>query len=225
MTLQLLTTKTYNGIEFDCYVEAGQTSDFWATRTQIGELLGYSDPMRAIAHIHERNKERLDRFSTVAKLNTVEGGRKVEREVTLYDFKGLLEICRYSHKPKANAVMDWLFDVADEIRRTGSYTLKKSPEVPQGMFEAAERIVSKALACTNDEEYKETLTLDKVFRNMYGKSALDLAGLSIYEMTEYVAMDNTDTPPLLKYNVHFELKNSLYWERRETLVNPEADYD
>ena len=120
MTLQLYTTKTYNGIEFDCYVEPNQTDKgaFWATRTQIGELLGYEHPATAIKNIHERNKDRLDRFSTQLKMSQVEGGRKVEREVTLYDFKGLLEICRYSNQPKADAIMDWLWDVADEIRRT-----------------------------------------------------------------------------------------------------------
>ena len=29
----------------------------------------------------------------------------VTREVIVYNFKGLLEICRYSNQPKANAVM------------------------------------------------------------------------------------------------------------------------
>ena len=117
--LMLIKSTEYNGAALDCYIKPEQEDkgDFWATRAQIGQLLGYVDPMRAIAHIHERNKDRLDKFSTVAKLSTVEGGREVIRNVIIYSFKGLLEICRYSHKPKANAVMDWLWQVADEIRR------------------------------------------------------------------------------------------------------------
>ena len=101
--LQLYTTKTYNGIAFDCYIEPNQTDDFWATREQIGQLLGYKNPRVSIANIHNRNKERLDKFSRVIKLITHEETREVTREVTLYDFKGLLEICRYSNQPKADA--------------------------------------------------------------------------------------------------------------------------
>ena len=54
-------------------------------------------------------------------MNHVEGERIVTREVIMYNFKGLLEICRYSNQPVANQVIDVLWDIADEIRRTGSY--------------------------------------------------------------------------------------------------------
>ena len=47
------------------------------------------------------------------------------REMTVYSFKGLLEVCRYSNQPKANDVMDFLWNVADEIRRTGSYGVNR----------------------------------------------------------------------------------------------------
>ena len=129
-SLQVYATKTFNGCVLDCYVAPDQQDkgDFWATRAQIGTLLEYEEPMKAVAKIHERNKERLDKFSTVVKLTMVEGEREVSREVTVYSFKGLLEVCRYSNQPKANAVMDWLFDVADEIRRIGSYTLHSKEE-------------------------------------------------------------------------------------------------
>ena len=63
--LQILTTRNFNGLSFDCYYEDGQdVGDFWATREQIGQLLGYTQPMKSIAKIHERNKARLDKFST-----------------------------------------------------------------------------------------------------------------------------------------------------------------
>ena len=107
--MELATTREFNGVTLNCYVEQQDSNDFWATRTQIGQLLEYEDPMRAVAHIHERNKERL------------EGSRTVSREVIVYNFKGLLEICRYSNQPVADKVIDVLWDIADEIRRTGSY--------------------------------------------------------------------------------------------------------
>ena len=54
--LVLVNSKFFNGVRFDCYQDAQQndSSDFWATRTQIGELLEYSDPTDAIAKIHGR---------------------------------------------------------------------------------------------------------------------------------------------------------------------------
>ena len=130
-SLQVYATKTFNGCVLDCYVDPDRTDkgDFWATREQIGMLLEYADPTKAIGNLHERNKERLDKFSTILNLRKVEGGREITREVIVYSFKGLLEICRYSNQPKADAVMDWLWDVADEIRRTGSYTLHGKDEL------------------------------------------------------------------------------------------------
>ena len=118
--LQILTTRNFNGLAFDCYYEDGQdVGDFWATREQIGQLLGYENPSIAIGLIHKRNKKRLDKFSTLFKMNNVEGDRTVTRDVRVYNFKGLLEICRYSQQPRANAVIDWLWEIADELRRTG----------------------------------------------------------------------------------------------------------
>ncbi len=123
--LQILTTREFNGVRFNCYCEDGHDDigDFWATREQIGQLLGYEYPEIAIGKIHKRNKKRLDKFSTLTKMVKVEGDRTVTRDMRVYNFKGLLEICRYSQQPMANAVIDWLWEVADELRRTGMYIL------------------------------------------------------------------------------------------------------
>lgn len=87
-------------------------------------MLGYADAADSIKKIHQRNLARLDKFSTRVNLSRVEGDREVTREVTVYNFKGLLEICRYSNQPKADAVMDFLWEMADEVRKTGSYSVK-----------------------------------------------------------------------------------------------------
>lgn len=108
-SLQLVKTVEFNGVKFDCYQDSGK--EFWGTREQIGRMLEYANPDTAIKNIHLRNQERLDKFSTQLKLSQVEGGRKVTREVAVYNFKGLLEICRYSSQPKADAVMDFLWEV------------------------------------------------------------------------------------------------------------------
>ena len=166
--LQLLTTREFNGHKLDCYVEPEQEDKgaFWATREQIGQLLGYSNPHRAISDIHRLNKERLDKFSTIREIRKVEGSRMVTRKVQVYNFKGLLEICRYSNQPNANAVIDVLWDIADEIRRTGMYmtdrtleTLKHDPEAFKMLLEryADERNKTRRLRKQIDDERAFTM--------------------------------------------------------------------
>ena len=83
-------TKNLNGVQLDCYRADNAVDDFWATREQIGRLLDYAESNDAIRKIHERNKERLDRFSRVNQIDLPSGGTQI---VTVYNFKGLLEIC------------------------------------------------------------------------------------------------------------------------------------
>ena len=66
--LQVITTRNFNGLAFDCY-KGDDENDFWATREQIGRLLGYNNPQDAIAKIHRRNRNRLDKFSRVDKMS------------------------------------------------------------------------------------------------------------------------------------------------------------
>ena len=145
--MNLLTTKNFNGIQLDCYQDnETKSGDFWATREQIGELLEYSHPEIAIGKIHERNKTRLANFSTLTKMTKVEGNRTVTRDVIVYNFRGLLEICRYSNQPIANKVMDFLWSVADEIRRTGMYVPEKklNLETPdKQLYALAEKVLSQ----------------------------------------------------------------------------------
>lgn len=120
---EIATTKNFNGITLNCYCEEGQenSGEFWATREQIGQLLGYEKPNKAVANIHDRNANRLNKFSTTLKMRKVEGNRTVTRDVTVYNFKGLLEICRYSNQPNAHKVIDVLWEIADEIRKHGMF--------------------------------------------------------------------------------------------------------
>ena len=128
MQLKLVTTRSFNGNELACYTEEKPDTpqekwEFWATREQIGKFLGYEYPREAISKIHQRNRERLDKFSTGVKLTLVEGGRTITRDVKVYSFRGLLEICRFSNQPNANKVIDILWDIAYEISQTGYYAI------------------------------------------------------------------------------------------------------
>ncbi len=180
--LKLAVSRQIDGIEFDCYVKQGQVDpqDFWATREQIGLLLEYEHPATAIKNIHERNKERLDKFSTQLKMSQVEGKRTVLREVIMYNFKGLLEICRYSQQPKANAVIDVLWDIADEIRRTGSYSAKaKRSRYSLTSFKAAKVLIDKAVRCKTSADVQSVTALDRLFQDNYGYSVLEVGELDL----------------------------------------------
>ena len=181
--MNLLITRSFNGVRLDCYRDStSQSDDFWATREQIGRLLEYAEPMKSIAKIHERNNERLDKFSTIVKLTTVEGSRTVTRDVIVYNFKGLLEICRYSNQPKANAVMDFLWEIADEIRRTGSYSVRKeSEEITANNLESA-RIILATAGITGNQA---ALALDKLYMLYTGHSALKSCGIELIAPTQH----------------------------------------
>lgn len=120
--LQLIKSKKFNGIKCDFYKNENQ--EILLTRQQIGEALGYKNPQNAIDVLHSRHKERLDKFSVTV---TLTGADEKLYDTTLYTFKGLYEICRYSKQPIANAFIDFAWDVIEEIRKTGSYTLPNKP--------------------------------------------------------------------------------------------------
>ena len=82
-TLKLTTTESFQGV-IPCDFWNDINDEYFITREQIGRALGYSNPRIAIAKIHNKYKERLDKFSTVTVLSIVEG----EREKVLYCRKG-----------------------------------------------------------------------------------------------------------------------------------------
>ena len=160
--MNLLMTRNFNGLQFDCYQDENQNgsdNQFWATREQIGRLLGYSDPDASIRNIHSRNKKRLDKFSTCINSIRVEGNRTVTREVTVYSFKGLLEICRFSNQPNADSVMDFIWNIADEIRTKGMYItpakmqeIVQNPDVWINVLQALKSEQQKVKALTEQAE-------------------------------------------------------------------------
>ena len=180
--LVLVKSANLNGVELDCYVELTQQDTFWATRTQIGQLLGYEYPREAIGKIHERNKERLDKFSAVVKLTTPSG----VQQTTIYNFKGLLEVCRYSQQPNANAVIDVLWEIADEIRRTGSYSVVSV--VPSNAINEAASLYERAGLKGN----QLTLALDKLYKSYTGRSALQAAEIVLKTPAKKQLLTATD---------------------------------
>lgn len=107
--LSFVKSASFGEVPCDFY---GGENDVWMTREQIGAALEYSEPRVAISKIHTRKKERLDKFSTVTRLVTVDGK---EREIMLYNRKGIMEICRHSGQPKADAFIDFCWEIMDDL--------------------------------------------------------------------------------------------------------------
>lgn len=125
--MSLATSQSFGNVPCDFWSDK-ENSNFWMTRDQIGTALEYlTDPAKSISVIHYRHKDRLDKFSGVVKLKTPSG----TQDCTVYSFRGVFEICRWSRQAKANEFMDWVWDIIDGLR-TGKYTLSSdSAVIPQ----------------------------------------------------------------------------------------------
>lgn len=142
--LTLINTNDFNGISCDVY---GDGNKIFMTRRQIGEALGYDAPNDSIRRIHERHRDRLNKYSVrvgqtdlshtdkltyphfegqeqnsgIVKLTTPS-----ERQDTyIYNQRGIMEICRWSRQPLADTFMDWVWDII-EAYRDGTLTASHS---------------------------------------------------------------------------------------------------
>ena len=206
--LSLATKQSFENVPCDFWSDKSN-SDFWMTRDQIGTALGYDIPRIAISKIHDRHKERLDKFSGVTKLGTPQG----IQEVYLYSFRGVLEICRWSRQAKADEFMDWVWEIVDGLR-TGKYKLSSdSAVVPQSEFlqlvddytnfkeETREHILS--LAYELDDAKREllanakgSLSMNRVAKGMgLGRNTM----MEILRQNDILFKDGNDNIPYEKF--------------------------
>lgn len=113
--LTLVTQKPFGSLTCNFYKDDAIENEFYMTRRQIGEALGYVKADGAIQQIHDRNKDRLDPLSTTLTLGGVEGNRWVNRNTRVYTLRGVMEICRFSRQPNADKFMDFVWDVMESL--------------------------------------------------------------------------------------------------------------
>ena len=220
MQLKLATTRNFNGNELACYVENNPANDFdfWMTREQIGQFLGYAEPRHRIAKIHNRNKERLDLFSRVVKMTTHEENRDVVRDFTVYSFRGLLEICRFSNQPNANQVIDILWDIADEIRRKGFFISPHAESHFAALKAENDKLLqhNKILQAQNAELWKNIQ--DNSSFVILGKAITPVHGsVSVQEGSKLFAQNGLDIGPYRMYKLARDTK--LLISRKGKLFN------
>lgn len=115
MSLKLITTEKFN--DLDCNFYRNSNDEILITREQIGTALEYSNPMIAIAKIHDRHIERFELLSRLTKLESTDGKMY---DTYLYTTKGVMEICRWSRQPKADLFMDFVWDAMDKLTHNES---------------------------------------------------------------------------------------------------------
>lgn len=159
MNLQLVKTENFNDIACKFY---SADDNIWMTRNQIGQALEYNDDGDAIKQIHKRNKERLDKWSMVINRDTgvrieppVPTNIETSRLLTLYSERGVMEICRHSRQPKANAFMDWVWDIVEAYRHGNLRTGTPVTTVEQFLTEQTE--LMKQMERNNERLYKVTI--------------------------------------------------------------------
>ena len=123
--LTLITSENYEDIECDIYTDG---DELYMTREQIGTALGYSDPRASIGIIHMRHKDRLDSLSLGYQIDS--GPASGKRDVVVYNRKGVMEICRWSSKPKADKFMDWVWNVMDALIKGQTEIVSSTVERP-----------------------------------------------------------------------------------------------
>lgn len=111
--MTVITSKPFGALSMNVYED--NNHQYYMTREQIGTALEYNNPNKAIQNIHVKNTDRLDPLSTFLKLRNVERGITKEREYIVCSLRGVMEICRLSRQPKADAFMDFCWDIMESL--------------------------------------------------------------------------------------------------------------
>lgn len=127
--MKVATSRKFGDLEIQVYEnpQVGHSraqDDFWMTREQIGRALEYKNPSIAIGKIHNQNKDRLDPLSSLSKLDNEVGNYTQKRRIYMYSLRGVMEICRYSTQPKANAFIDFCWDVMVALMQGETVSLR-----------------------------------------------------------------------------------------------------
>lgn len=164
--LELILTEEINNVPCEIYKAFG--FDGAITREKLGAALGYKNPRVAVARIHREHKKRLDTLSGVYETDTPGG----KQEAIVYSLRGALEVCRWSHQPVADLVMDTLYAIFEKLLTTGRVTLAELPSAIQ------------QLAAENKDFVRETIA-----------PAIQAARIEQTQfMTDLIGLSNDDFP-------------------------------
>lgn len=129
MKLKLVKQGKFLGTICDFYVD--EENNIYMSRTQIGYSLGYTSPAHAILVMHQRHKERMDKFSVEVRSSQFEtpfNGIGKSNKAFMYSEQGIYAICGYSNKERAESFNDWVYEVIISIRKNGYFIATQKDE-------------------------------------------------------------------------------------------------
>lgn len=141
MKLRLVKQGDFLGTKCDFYVD--EESNIYMSRTQIGYALEYTNPSHAILVIHQRHKDRLDKFSIEVRSSQFEtpfNGIGKNKKAFLYKEQGVYVICGYSNKEIADRFNDWVADTIISIRKNGYYIASEKDDKWLGTREETKKV-------------------------------------------------------------------------------------
>lgn len=143
--------KNFGSLSCDIYQNADK--NIYITGTAIGTALEYSHPLKAINNIFTRNLDRLLPLSAVFNVKNSLG--KI-RNVRMYTLRGAMEICRYSQQPKANAFMDFVWDIMESLYKGEIVIAPVRSDIDSQKSEESEilRLLGKVLEEQEDIKYQ-----------------------------------------------------------------------
>ena len=113
------------------------------------------------------------------------GQVRQNRNMNIINEPGLYKLIFGSSKPQAKAFTRWVtHEVLPQIRKTGCFegtAVDPKLKLPahSGIIKAAEKIIDKVFTCKEEEDYQAVLALDKVFKETFGRSALEMANIKL----------------------------------------------
>jgi len=79
----------------------------------LGEILGFSEPRKAVLKIFERNREELAPHSGIVKLTTLGGVQKTR----VFTETGAYLVAMFARTPKAKEMRRWLAELPRMLRK------------------------------------------------------------------------------------------------------------
>ena len=160
-----------------------EKGEVWLVAKDVCAFFGIVDHRSAVQALDDDEK-------MIARISTPSNGGY--SDVNVINEAGLYKLTFRSRKPEAKKFTRTVtHEILPSIRKTGSYTLpeQRKPAIkaerkqglPQhsGIIKGAERILHKAFSAKKEQDFKEVLALDEIFRQTFGYSALEMAGLRI----------------------------------------------
>lgn len=100
-----------------------KTERIYMDRRSVGLALEYNNPVVSIRAIHLAHREIIDPHSRKILFDHT---RRAKAR-TAYTLRGVLEITRFSTKPKANQFMDWVWSVIEKFLRSETSDIRAEP--------------------------------------------------------------------------------------------------